>query len=564
MTAGLVATPFSGAYADDPPMGPVAPNEVAKTANIEHLANSPKPDQFASTAALNSDLAFQGNYAFSGNYNGFAVYDISDPAAPERVTTVVCPGSQNDISVYGDLLFLSTDSPRTNDSCESAGSSQNNAASWEGIKIFDISDVENPQYIKSIRTDCGSHTHTLAASKDLASVYVYVSSYSPSASAAYCKPPHDKISVIKVPLDAPTSAAIVSTPVLFPDGGNPGKARNPADPTSNSVSATSGCHDLTTFPSRDVMAGACMGDGAIFDISNREAPTLIDVVRDDVNFSFWHSATFNNTGNKVVFTDELGGGGQATCDYDPNHGLVKGADAIYDIVGGSDLQFRSYFKIPRIQQETENCVAHNGSLIPVKGKDIMVQAWYQGGLSVWDFTDSANPKEIAWFDRGPDIRGTNPTTGQPIAVTGGNWSTYWYNGHIFSNEIQRGFDSFKLTDALFADAAKVKSTELNVQMQQLYTEALSFQSLYDMVDGYVASGNVTASASASLKDRLAKVDAAAAKGSEAQSISYLQSFIAKAKNQIKGDAADLAARDALVAAATMYVEDLTAADYYER
>ncbi|NHC15768.1 hypothetical protein G9H71_18465 [Motilibacter sp. E257] len=550
-------------------MGPVTPNEVAKTANIEHLDNDPKPPGFVHSSAtsffsaLNSDLAFQGDYAFSGNYNGFNIYDISEPADPELVTSVLCPGSQNDISVYGDLLVLSTDSPRTNDSCTTgAAGSQNNAAHWEGIKIFDISDIKSPQYIKSVRTDCGSHTHTLAPSKDLEDLYVYVSSYSPSASAAYCKPPHDKISIVKVPLDAPTDAAIVSTPVLFPDGGNPGKARNPADPTSNSVSATSGCHDLTTFPSRDVMAGACMGDGALFDISNRENPTLIHSVRDDVNFSFWHSASFNNAGTKVVFTDELGGGGQATCDYDPNHGLVKGADAIYDIVDAK-MVFKSYFKIPRVQQENENCVAHNGSLIPVKGKDIMVQAWYQGGLSVFDFTDSANPKEIAWFDRGPDVR-THPTTGAPLSVTGGNWSTYWYNGHIFSNEIQRGFDSFKLTDPMFADAAKVKSTELNVQMQQLYTEAVSFQSLYDMVDMYVASGNVTASASASLKDRLAKVDAAAAKGSEAQSISYLESFIAKAKNQIKGDAADIAARDALVSAAGMYVADLTAADKFER
>ena len=227
-------------------------------------------------------------------------------------------------------------------------------------------------------------------------MYIYVSSYSPSASFPDCQPPHDGISVIKVPRKAPQKAAVVNFPVLFPDGGNPGAPTNPG------VSATTGCHDITVLPSKDLAAGACMGDGILFDIKNPERPKVIDRVQDNVNFAFWHSATFNQDANKVVFTDELGGGGAATCNeaIGPN----RGADGIYDIVGKGDhrkLVFRSYYKIPRHQASTENCVAHNGSLIPVKGRDIMVQAWYQGGVSVWDFTNSSKPKEIAYFERGP-------------------------------------------------------------------------------------------------------------------------------------------------------------------
>jgi hypothetical protein len=524
--------------------GPAGLNEVMKTNNVELLANLPR------TSNLNNfqtDLAFTGDYAVAGNYDGFTVYDISEPAEPEIVTTVVCPGAQNDVSIYGDMLFTSTDSARTNDSCQSAGASQNSATSWEGIRVWDISDIRNPKYVKGIRTDCGSHTNTMVPSEDQESLFIYVSSYSPSNNAAFCKPPHDKISIIEVDVDDPTSAELVAAPVLFPEGGNPG---------GNGSSTTSGCHDLTSFASRDVMAGACMGDGVLFDISNRLQPTIIDSVRDLENFSFWHSATFNNTGTKVVFTDELGGGGTNACkltDY-PN----KGADAIYDIEGGDDLVFKSYYKINRIQTTTENCVAHNGSLIPVKGKDIMVQAWYQGGFSVIDFTDSANPVETAFFERGPMPQ--TSTTNPNAVVLGGNWSTYWYNGHLYTSEILRGFDVHQLTDAMYNDAKKVKQGTLNPQMQQLFVEALSFDGLRSLITG----SDISASAEASLLDRLNRVESQAAKGSEAGAASALQQLIARANNQIKGDAADRAARDAIVAAAQAFHDDIAAADRYER
>ncbi len=423
------------------------------TSNIALLANLPKQAPFDVETAFNSDLAFQGHYAYAGNYNGFTVYDIRKPEAPTIATQVLCPGAQNDVSVLGDLLFLSTDSRRTDDSCASE-STPNATNYWEGVKIFDIKDPANPQYIKSVETDCGSHTNTVIPAKTGRTAYLYVSSYAPNAALADCKPPHDKISIIKVPLRDPTKASIVAEPVLFPDGGYPG------DP-ARSASATSGCHDITAYPEKDIAAGACMGDGVLIDIKDRENPKVFATVRDTVNFAFWHSATFNNSGTKVVFTDELGGGSGPVCN--PTVGAQKGADGIYDIVGeGSErkLEFRSYFKIPRTQTNTENCVAHNGSLIPVPGKDIMVQAWYQGGFTVFDFTDSANPKEIGWFDRGP--------YNETALVLAGNWSTYWYNGYIYSNEIQRGFDVFKITDPRLKGTNRTTVRRLNAQTQEGY------------------------------------------------------------------------------------------------
>ena len=232
---------------------------------------------------------------------------------------MLCPGSQNDISVYRDLLVLSTDSSRSDDSCASTSQSASVKESWEGIKVFDISNPLEPEYVAAVETACGSHTHTLAPKGS--NLFVYVSSYSPNSNFPDCQPPHDRISVVQVPVDDPASASLAGTPVLFPDGGNPG---------GNGSSTTSGCHDITAYPSKDIAAGACMGDGVLFDISDRLHPVVTEQVRDTTNFAFWHSATFNNRGTKVVFTDELGGGGAPTCNDDT--GDTRGADGIYDIV----------------------------------------------------------------------------------------------------------------------------------------------------------------------------------------------------------------------------------------
>ncbi len=424
--------------------------EVSKSRHLQHVANLPKSGPFSGATNYGSDIAFQGKYAYQGNYGGIQVTDVSDPSNPRVVSQIDCPGPQNDVSVYGGLLFASVDSSRNKAEC--AGNAFQTATdkdSWEGIRIFDISNPATPRYVTAVETDCGSHTHTLLPDLDERRLLLYVSSYSPSASFPDCQPPHDKISVVEVPLSAPASAAVIAEPVLFADGGTP----------SGTGRATDGCHDITVYPSLDLAAGACTGQGSIFDISDPVDPKEIARVSDP-NFAFWHSATFSNDGKKVIFTDELGGGGGATCN--PTIGSERGADAIYDISNPRAPQFLSYFKIDRVQKNSENCVAHNGNVLPVAGRDLFVQSWYQGGTSVIDFTDGKNPVEIAHFERGP-FRDVLPITGQTL---GGTWSSYFYNGFIYSNDIQEGLDVFKLSDPRAAAAGRLKLARLNPQTQE--------------------------------------------------------------------------------------------------
>ncbi|WP_188191248.1 LVIVD repeat-containing protein [Nonomuraea sp. SYSU D8015] len=439
----LTATPSLAA--DIPP-----PDTVVMSPNMTHVHNIPKPAPIANT--INTDIAFEDGYAYVGNYGGFSIYDIRNPKKPAVVSSVVCPGGQMDVSVYGNLLFGAVDSSRNNDSCNSTGQSATIKESWEGVRIFDISDKANPKYIKSVETNCGSHTLTLVPGKGLdrfKNVYVYVSSYLPDATFPDCEPPHDKISIIKVPLKNPAAAAVAATPIVFPASEGGGNETQPG-----LLLPTSGCHDITVYAEKNIAAGACMGDGVLFDISDRLNPK-VTAKTTDPNFAFWHSATFSNDAKKVVFTDELGGGGAPTCNEAT--GPNKGADAIYEIVNGQ-LVFKSYFKISRHQADTENCVAHNGSLIPVKGRDIMVQAWYMGGLSVWDFTDAANPKEIGYFERGPRAAGDG----------GGIWSAYYYNGYIYAADFHEGLDIVKINDPLTNSARHVRFDRLNVQTQESY------------------------------------------------------------------------------------------------
>ncbi|WP_432490796.1 LVIVD repeat-containing protein [Kineococcus gypseus] len=450
LSLGLLAVGVPAAAAAELP----GVDEVVSSANLRQIANVPKQGPFATQTAFGTDMAFQGDLAYVGNYEGFTVYDIAEPEQPRIVSQVVCPGSQNDISVYGDLLFLSTDSSRSDSSCSSVPQAATVESSWEGVKVFDVSDPASPRYVSAVETKCGSHTHTLLPDEDSRTAYLYVSSYSPAPTLPDCAPPHDLISIVEVPLDAPEQASLAAEPVLFPDGGFAG---GPHPDGTSTRRATEGCHDITVYPAKDLAAGACMGDGVIMDISDPLAPRVIDRVQDP-NFAFWHSATFNDAGTKVVFTDELGGGGAATCL--PTVSDEFGADAIYDITGAGDdraLERRSYFKIPRDNGTTENCVAHNGSLVPVQGKDIMVQAWYQGGISVWDFTDSSEPEEIAFWERGP--------LSQTELVLGGSWSAYYYNGHVYSSDIQKGLDVLTLKDPATASARSVHLDRLNVQTQ---------------------------------------------------------------------------------------------------
>jgi hypothetical protein len=445
LIAALVAGGTASAEVPTPP-----DTGATKSDNITHLASAPLSGPLAD--GINTDIAFAGKLAYVGNYAGFAIYDIADPARPKLISQVSCPGSQNDISISDGLLFLSTDSSRNDNSCQSVAQSATIKESWEGIKIFDVKDPANPRFVAAVETSCGSHTHTLVPDKSRRTIYIYNSSYNPNATFPDCQPPNDKIDIVKVPVRHPELAAVVASPVLFPDGGFPG-APSPV-PGGPNRSATSGCHDITAFPSKGIAAAACMGDGLLLDISKPEQPKVLDKIQ-DANFAFWHGATFNADGSKVVFMDELGGGGGAMCNAEV--GPNRGATAVFDIKH-KKLKFRSYYKIPRHQAAEENCVSHNGSLIPVKGRDIMVQAWYQGGFSVWDFTDSSRPKEIGYFDRPPI---------EPASF-GGYWSVYYYNGHIYGTEAVKAFDVFRIDDRRTDPAKRVRLKELNVQTQPAF------------------------------------------------------------------------------------------------
>jgi hypothetical protein len=469
---------------------------------ITSISKIPKPMHLAvaQLAFANSDVAFQGSHLFQGNFYGLNIYDIANPANARLLTSLVCPGGQGDLSVYKNLLFMSVEMPNGRLDCGVQGfppeppapaveekdkskekKHRNPVAQkdrFRGVRIFDISDIKNPRQVAAVQTCRGSHTHTLVQDpNDKDNVYLYVSGTSfvrQPEELAGCsgeKPDKDantalfRIDVIKVPVAAPQEAKIVSSPRVFIDartgamnglnnGGTHGKkgSEKPAD--------TDQCHDITVYSAIGLAAGACSGNGILLDIKDPVHPKRVDAVNDP-NYSYWHSASFSNDGSKVVFTDEWGGGLGARCrPTDPNR---WGADAIFRLKDDK-LSFANYYKLPAAQGDTENCVAHNGSLVPVPGRDIEVQAWYQGGISVMDFTDPAKPFEIAYFDRGP----IDPK----MLVLGGDWSAYWYNGDIYASEIARGLDVFELTPTKFLtqneiDAAKtVRVSELNVQNQQ--------------------------------------------------------------------------------------------------
>jgi hypothetical protein len=453
----------------DPKLPPPDPNEP------------PDPRYANFLAFANSDLAFQGTHLFMGSFHGFNTYDIERPSKPKLAASIVCPGGQGDVSVHGTLLFMSVEQTRGRLDCGTQGvATPVSAERFRGVRIFDITDLSKPRQVAAVQTCRGSHTHTLVtAPNDTGNIYVYgsgtssVRSGEELAGCSNLKPEEDpntalfSIDVIKVPLAHPEQAAIVNRPRIFSDektgalaglqkGGERGPNTQPARETNQ-------CHDITVFPEVGLAAGACSGNGILLDIRDPVHPVRLDAAADK-NFAYWHSATFNNDGTKVIFTDEWGGGTRPRCRaVDPP---TWGADAIFDIVDRK-LQFRGYYKMPAAQSETENCVAHNGSLVPVPGRDIMVQAWYQGGLSMFDFTDSAHPVEIGYFDRGP-------VDGKQL-ITAGYWSTYWYNGQIYGSEIARGIDIFKLkpsehlTQNEIDAATLVRSDEVNTQLQSRVT-----------------------------------------------------------------------------------------------
>jgi hypothetical protein len=531
--------------------------------NLRVVSETPPSAQFVD--GVNSDLAFTGHYAIQGSFNGYQVWDISNRSRPSLKTAYVCPGSQSDVSVYHNLLFVSGENLAARLDCGTQGIEDTvSTERLRGLRIFDISDIAHPKNVGNVQTCRGSHTHTLLADpKDRENVYVYISGQaperSPSELAGCVSAPRDpnsalfRIEVIKVPLAHPGQAKIVSSPRIFNDlvappthgdtpedsadaakavaeakatGGFVGtfrgreevvhpewvaqlldslvkarqgtgaptaadssalrqalpgiiegamKARQAEMPDSNA--GPTQCHDITVYPAIGLAGGACAGYGLLLDISDPAHPVRIGAVSDS-NFSYWHSATFNNDGTKILFSDEWGGGTQAKCRKTDKP--EWGADAIFILANRKTMQFQGYYKLPVPQTPQENCVAHNGSLIPIPGRDVMVQAWYQGGLSVFDWTDPKHPREIAYFDRGP-LDSTR-------LELGGYWSTYWYNGVIVGSEITRGLDIFELQPSGFIsqneiDAAKsVRLDYFNAQTQVRFTWPKTFSLARAYVD----------------------------------------------------------------------------------
>jgi hypothetical protein len=584
--AGPRPNVVSGAPDPDPRIGLGAGLLDAEEAiwNLSVVSKTPPPAEFV--GSTNSDLAFIGDYAIQGNYNGFQIWDISDPASPALVRGYVCPASQSDVSVYRNLLFVSGEGLEGRLDCGTQGLNQ--AVSQErlrGVRIFDISDIREPRYVGNVQTCRGSHTHSILVDPDDdENVYVYVSGSSsvrpaeelPGCSSAL--PEEDpnsalfRIEVIRVPLARPQDAAIVSSPRIFTDLVAPPRhgpapddlaeierarargafvvdiqgepyvlsnqesagllsqvvaARGGSGPPTAADSAAlreelprivermlaegggeepgpTQCHDITLYPEIGLAGGACEGYGMLIDIRDPVNPRRIAEASDS-NFAYWHSATFNNDGDKILFTDEWGGGGQAKCRA--NDPPEWGANAIFTIEGRNEMRFRGYYKLPAPQTVQENCVAHNGSLIPIPGRDVMVQAWYQGGISVFDWTDPDNPVEIAYFDRGP----VNANRMQ----SGGPWSAYWYNGYIVSSEIARGLDILELEPSTHLSQNEINAARsvvfdhYNPQGQQRFEWPASFALAGAYVDQLERSRGLTEDRIAAVRRDLAGVRFAA-------------------------------------------------------
>jgi uncharacterized protein (DUF305 family) len=451
------------------PAGLPPSNPAAEERAERRTGSDPEPDERSPLLSFaNTDMAFAGDILAVGNYHGFNLYRLAADGPPRLLSSVICPGGQGDVSIVGDLLIMSAEQTRGRVDCGRQGVSEDASPErFRGLRIFDISNPSRPVQVGQVQTCRGSHTHSVVSGPGAdGAIIVYnsgTSSVRKSEELEGCvgdvagddRTALFRIDVIEIPRDDPSRARIIDSPAVFADtetgrlgglwqGGRHGRG-------TQETRRTDQCHDITVFPDRGLAAGACSGNGIIFDISDPRRPRRIDSVVDP-GFAYWHSATFNNDGTKVLFTDEWGGGSRPRCRaQDPRN---WGANAIYDIVDGR-LQFRSHQKLPAAQTEQENCVAHNGSIIPVPGRDLFVQAWYQGGISVIDFTDSANPVEIAYFDRGP--------IDEEHLVLGGFWSAYWYNGRIYGSEIVRGLDVFALEPSAHLTRSEIAAAALAEQ-----------------------------------------------------------------------------------------------------
>jgi hypothetical protein len=382
---------------------------AAKGPTLALLANAPKAH------TTNSDLAFWGRVAYEGNYDGFRVIDISKPAAPVVLADVHCRGPQNDVSVWKTLLFVSVDRPQTSAGCDSVDAPfETDPAAFEGIRIFDVADPRNPRLVAAVPTDCGSHTNTLVPELAHGRVLLYVSSYALKA-GPHCgagredNPLHGKFSIVAVPLAAPETAAVIATPTV--------DAPTFAIPAAPNLAPTVGCHDISVFLPTHLAAAACMSEGQLWDISDPTAPRVLAHIRNPA-IQFWHSATFSWDGKTVVFGDESLTG---SC---KNRAEGDGRLWFYSIAKPT-VPLSSFLIAPL---RVDYCTVHMFDAIPVRGRNVLVSGWYEGGARVIDFTDPKRPRELA----------------EKLPAGGEEWASYWYDGAIYASDMNRGLDVLTL------------------------------------------------------------------------------------------------------------------------
>ncbi|CAN5922546.1 hypothetical protein BH23ACT10_BH23ACT10_29480 [soil metagenome] len=449
----LMVVALAPAAAADPgssdPDGQGGAKSDEHSKNMKLMANVPKDDP----DVTQSDLAFDGKYAYAGNYAGFRVIDISSKGNPKVVAEFACNGAQGDVSVYEGLLFRSVDSPQSEPSCDSTTVTASTPGMFEGVQIFDVSNPRKPELITMVPTDCGSHTNTLVPDPENDRVFVYVSSYPLGGRAIGpdCQEPHGYISIIEVPLDDP-AAATVSKYFLDEDTE---LATYDLDAVFGTPPGTSGtyeftaCHDIGVFVELGLAASACLSEAQLWDISDPANPEFLwrydnDAI-DTGKLDLFHNASFSWDGEVVAFADESGGGAFPRCtDPDDDQGRIW----FVDTETGEEL---ASYKIPRSVEGT--CTAHNFNFVPLRdGRKVVVSAWYTGGTSVVDVDAllagaSSAEAEIGYY----------------VPENANTWSSYWYDGFIYTGDINRGTDIMLLRDKARAGARKLR--HLNPQTQ---------------------------------------------------------------------------------------------------
>lgn len=539
--------------------------------NMRLVSTVPKPAEFDTASGLkfiNSDMAFRGNYVYQANFAGFSIWNISNPAKPVMESVVRCITSQGDPTIYGNLLFLSAEGPGNRNDCGDGGV-QDPKDHMAGVRIFDVSNPKAPKLIKNVQTCKGSHTHTLVPSRTNKNIiYLYVSGQQgarPETELAGCKngnDPADKtnslyqLDIIKVPLDNPERAEVIPGARIFTGLGGAGECKqfclpaNPraagrpprAAPAEDMPDGPRNCHDVTAYPELNMLAASCSTHSIMVDISNPEKPFRIDALSDTNNFQGRHTAAFSNDGKKLIQTDEWGGGTGPMCQASSM--IELGGNTVITLDAKKKQAQRAYFKIPSAQAAEENCVSHNGGIIPVPGRDLYVQGWYQGGISIMDFTDADKAFEVGYFDRGsitpprpvdvPAAAAANPAVRGGGNAIGGSWGAYYWNGLIFSSELDRGMDILELTPSAeltaneIAAAKLVTFTEYNPQSQPKMTWPPAFVVVRSYLDQLVRGNGLAADRTSAIASAL---DAAEMKSGLARS-SALRALAV----QVDGDA----------------------------